>query len=147
MVVHDVPEAAVRLQANAVVLVPLISRETRLGLLTIGVHSDLGADAREELATIGHLLTMALERARTERDAAQSKDLRELGAFLTRSVASALDLNASLEIYCDRARRLFWADRVSVWLHDRRARSLDLVASSDIAEIAAHRRVPTDDAR
>jgi PAS domain S-box-containing protein len=145
VVVHDVPEAAVRLQANAVVLVPLIGREARLGLLTIGVHSDLGADAREELATIGHLLTMALERARTERDAAQSKDLRELGAFLTRSVASALDLNASLEIYCDRARRLFWADRVSVWLHDRRARSLDLVASSDIAEIAAHRRVPTDE--
>ena len=144
LLVADVPEAAVRLRAKAVVLVPLFSRETRLGLLLLGIHSDLSAGAREELSTIGDLLTMALERARAERDAALYRDLRDLGAFLARSVASALDLNASLEIYCDRARRLFSADRVSVWLHDRRARSLDLVASSDIAEIAAHRRVPTD---
>ncbi len=143
--VRDVPEAATRLQSKAVILVPLLSRDVRLGLLTIGVDADLKANARDELSTIGDLLTMALERARADRDVALNRDLRELGAFLTRSVASALDLTASLEIYCDRARRLFSADRVSVWLNDRRARSLDIVASSDIAEIAAHRRVPTDE--
>jgi C4-dicarboxylate-specific signal transduction histidine kinase len=143
--VRDDPEAAARLQSKAFVLAPLVSRDTRLGLLAIGVDADLKAGQRDELATVADLFTMALERARADRDSAQQKDLRELGSFLTRSVASALDLNASLEIYCDRARRVFSADRASVWLNDRRARSLEVVASSDIAEIAAHRRVPTDE--
>jgi two-component system NtrC family sensor kinase len=48
-------------------------------------------------------------------------------------------------MFCDRAARLFAADRVSVWLHDRRAGRLDLVASSDGAELAATRTVALDD--
>src|SRR5690606_5373679 len=68
-------------------------------------------------------------------------------AELMRAVSSSLDLNASLEIFCDRAARLFDAHRVAIWLHDRRARSLGLAASSNGAGAgAAEARRRSDDA-
>lgn len=147
LVVTDLPGLAERLQAKAAVLVPLVAHDDRLGLLALGVDDVARATrACAEIAAVGDLLALSLERARLSRDATLERDVRELGANLTRSVSSALDLSASLEIFCDRACRLFAADRVSVWLHDRRARALELVASSDAAEIAARRSISTDDA-
>ena len=144
--VEDSPELATRLKAKAAVLVPLLSQTEQLGILALGVDDLAAAAARtESIEAVGDLLAIVLDRARLSRDATLERDVRELGANLSRSVSSALDLNASLEIFCERACRLFAADRVTVWIHDRRARSVDLVASSDAADIAARLSVATDD--
>ncbi|HXG88080.1 MAG TPA: ATP-binding protein [Vicinamibacterales bacterium] len=146
VVLGDLPSLTARLDSKSAVLVPLLSRTERLGILAIGVDDVATVDAtRGEIAAVGDLLAVALERGRLRREADLQQDLRELMANLTRAVSSSLHLGASLEIFCDRACRLFSADRVSVWLHDRRARSLELVASSDAADIAARRSVATDD--
>jgi PAS domain S-box-containing protein len=136
-----------RLEARAAILVPLITGgDERLGLLVVGIDDPVAARCvAASMAAVGDLLTVALERARLQRQAELQQDLRELVSEPTRAVASSMHLGTSLEIFCDRASRLFVADRVSVWLHDRRARSLDLVASSDASEMALNRRVSVDD--
>src|SRR5262249_1619529 len=63
----------------------------------------------------------------------------------TQRVSSALSLRAGLEIFCDGAARLFGADRISVWLHDRRSRELVLDASSDPGSVVRAARVFSDD--
>jgi signal transduction histidine kinase len=140
-------DLARRLNAPDAILAPLQARDRRLGLLVIGVEDAQRAEAhRDELTAIADLLSLALERARFRREADLQQDLRELSANLTKAVASSLHLSATLEIFCDRAARLFAADRVSVWFHDRRARVLELVASSDAAEVVAAQQVQTDEA-
>jgi len=140
------PSLADLLGMTAAILIPLASTEGRLGILAIGLDEvDLVADARPTLATIGDLAVLALERARLRRDADVRQDVRALVGDLSRSVSSALNLTAGLEVFCDRASRLFAADTTSVWLHDRRARVLQLAASSDPAAMARGLRVPTDD--
>ena len=139
-------EVARRLQTKAVLIAPLQARDRRLGLLLIGTDNDEHATAaRDEIGALADLLSIALERARFRREADLQRDLRDLSANLTKAVSSSVHLGASLEVFCDRASRLFGADRVSVWFHDRRARVLELVASSDVAEVAAALRVRTDD--
>jgi PAS domain S-box-containing protein len=146
-VAGQAPSLADLLGTPAAALVPLASSEGRLGVLTIGLEDlDLVAGARPALEAIGHLAVMALERARLRRDADLRRDVRALVGDLSRSVSSALSLTAGLEVFCDRACRLFDADSTSVWIHDRRARALQLVASSDPAAMARGLRVPTDDA-
>ena len=131
-----------RLGSKAAVLVPLASGERRLGLLAIGVGNPaVSAGTLDTLALAGDLLAGALENARLVREAELQNDVRDLA----RAVSSSLHLPTSLEIFCSGAARLFAADRVSVWLHDRRARSLELVASSDASQLAARRRVASDD--
>jgi signal transduction histidine kinase len=135
-----------RLNADTAVVVPLQVRQRRLGVLVVGTADhDHALARRDDISAIADLLSLALERARFRREADLHQDLRELSANLTKAVSSSVHLGASLEIFCDRAARLFGADRVSVWFHDRRARMLELVASSDVAEVAAAQRVATDD--
>ena len=135
-----------RLDAKAAVLVPLFNGQRRLGLLAIGVDDPQAAEgALENLSVVSDLLAGALENARLVREAELQRDLRDLVADLARAVTSSLHLHAGLEIFCSSASRLFAADRVSVWLHDRRARSLELVASSDASQLATRRRVASDD--
>lgn len=146
VVVSDLSDLTDRLGSPAAMVVPLLNRHERMGLLVVAV-SDLerAQQAGPEMTVVGDLLSMALERAKLQRDVALQQDVRELVAELARSVSSSRHLNASLEIFCDRAGRLFSADRVSVWLHDRRARTLELSASSDGAHVAPRRRVASDD--
>jgi PAS domain S-box-containing protein len=135
-----------RFGTRLVVLAPLQARGRRLGLLVIASDDERRVAAeREQLTGIADMLSLVLERARARREADLQHDLRELSSDLTRALSSSLHLGATLEIFCDRAARLFAADRVSIWLHDRRARVLEIVASSDAEELAAARRVPTDD--
>jgi len=145
VVFTDLADLPSRLHTRGAVLVPLLSRSERLGLLAVGVD-DVGRanSARSEVAAVGDLLALVLEREQLQHESSVQQDLRELFANLTRAVSSS-DLGPSLEVFCHRACRLFSADRVSVWLHDRRARALDLVASSDAAEIAARRRAASED--
>jgi two-component system NtrC family sensor kinase len=139
-------DLAIRLNAPLALLTPLVARERRLGLLVIGIDDDHEFEKhRPELAAVADLLSIALERARSLRLADLQQDLRELSLNVTRAVSSSQQLGEALEVFCDHAARLFAADRVSVWLHDRRARVLELAASSDGAELAASPRVASDD--
>lgn len=148
--ISEVPadgELGRRLGARHVVIAPLQAREHRLGLLLIGTDDNERATSHgEEITAIADLLSLTLERARFRREADLQQDLRELSANLTKDVSSSSHLAGVLEMFCDRAARLFAADRVSVWFHNRTARELELIASSDVAEVAAAQRVATDDA-
>lgn len=146
LIVSDVPELAERLSSRAAMLVPILARDDRLGLLVLGVDDIERAEAgRAALSAVADMVAVALERERLQREADLQQDLRALVADFSRAVSSSLHLAASLEIFCDRARRLFSADRVSVWSHDRRAHVIELIASSDAAEVAGRQRVPADD--
>jgi two-component system NtrC family sensor kinase len=147
LVFDNLTELNGRLGSRAAILVPLQAGEDRLGMFIVGTDDIAHAKrVTTDLAAVGDLLAIALERARLQRHADLQRDFRELLADVSRAVSSSIHLSASLEIFCNRARVLLSADRISVWLHDRRARSLDLIASSDAAEIEAGRRLPTDDA-
>jgi C4-dicarboxylate-specific signal transduction histidine kinase len=144
--IRAVAELAERLSVPFAVLAPLVAGNQRLGLLVIGIDDERALEeSREDLSAIADLLAIALERARSRRLADLQQDLRELSGNLTRAVSSSQHLGAALEVFCDRAARLFAADRVSVWLYDRRARVLGLAASSDGAELAAAPRVGVDE--
>ena len=78
---------------------------------------------RETVAAVGDLLRVALERARLQREADLQHDLASLVADFSRAVSSSLHLQRQPRRSSAIARAgLFSADRVSVWLHDRRAR-------------------------
>ena len=145
LIFTDVAELNARLSSHATMLVPVAARQGRLGLLALGVDDLKHADAGlAHAGTVGELLALTLERLRLQREADLQHDVRELVTDFTGAVSSSLHLGASLEIFCDRARRSFSTDRVSVWLHDRRARVIEIVASSDAAEIEGHRRIPAE---
>jgi PAS domain S-box-containing protein len=141
--VADLPE---RLLAPSAVLMPLVARDRRFGLLVIGVEDDHAVEVHGgELTVIADLLSISLERARSRREADLHQDLRELSANLARTVSSSVTLCSALEVFCHRAALLLAADRVSVWLHERGARSLRLIASSDGEVLAAAPRAGADD--
>jgi two-component system, NtrC family, sensor kinase len=147
IVLTDLSDLLARLNTRAAILIPLQRGTERLGLLVVGVNDTaLAISGGDALREVGDLLATALDRARLKREIALQQDLREIVGSLTGNVSSSLELMASLDIFCDRAARLFTANRTSVWLHDRRARALELVASSDAAETATQQRVATDDA-
>jgi PAS domain S-box-containing protein len=144
-VVAGLPDVSRRLGGRVGVLAPLRARNHRLGLLLVGTNDqDRAETGQDSVAAVADLLSITLERAKLQRADELQDDLRELAANLSYAVSSSLHLGAGLEMFCDRAARLFAADRVSVWLHDRRTKVLNLVASSDGAEMAAHRCIPTD---
>jgi PAS domain S-box-containing protein len=57
--------------------------------------------------------------------------MRLLLQEFSRAVSSSLRLSAGLEPLCSGTSRLFAAGRSTIWLHDRRARTLAVAASSD----------------
>jgi PAS domain S-box-containing protein len=146
IVLAEDSQVAARLAVSRVLLVPLQARDRRLGILVVATNDEQRlADRRDEIAALADLLSMAIERARFRRDADLQQDLRELAANLTSAVSSSMHLGAGLEIFSDRAARLFAADTVSIWFHDRRARQLEVVASSDASRVAGGHRVTSGD--
>ena len=140
------PALATDIGTRHAVLLPLAGLEGPLGLVIIGVDSDrTGQDLDEPLAPVADAFVLALERLRLQRDADLQRDLRALMQDFSQRVSSALNLRAGLEIFCDGAARLFGADRVSVWLHNRHARELVLDASSDPGSIALAAKVSIED--
>jgi PAS domain S-box-containing protein len=141
------PHLAGCLGTPAAVIVPLLRLQERMGVLAIGCAPPTpDEDVLREVASIGHAFVLALERARSDRDANLQRDLRVLLQDVSRTVSSSLKLAAGLEIFCIGANRLFAADRTSVWLHERRAHDVVLGASSDTAYLAAGGRASTEDA-
>ncbi|OFW16524.1 MAG: hypothetical protein A3F69_01535 [Acidobacteria bacterium RIFCSPLOWO2_12_FULL_66_10] len=88
---------------------------------------------------------MALELTRLRQRDELQRDLRLLLDEFAQSLSATLQLAAGLDIFCQGAKRLFGADRTSVWIHDRRARSLVLRASTDPEQGPGAVQIPADD--
>jgi C4-dicarboxylate-specific signal transduction histidine kinase len=143
---YAAPDLAERLGTKGAVIVPLLARERRLGLLVVGV--DDPATVREvggEIGAVGDLVALVLERERLLRDTEFHRELSGLFGDLARAMYSSLTLPGRLEGFCVRAARLLEASRVSVWLHDRRVRRIRLVSSSDPQLVARGLQAHVDD--
>jgi signal transduction histidine kinase len=143
---RQTPDLAARLQARAGLLLPLIRRGERVGLLAVGFdHPPSTADIDGTVVEAGDAFMTALELFHLRQTEALQRDIRVLLEEFTGSLAATLNLAAGLDIFCHGANRLFGADRTSVWIHDRRARHLVLQASSDPADVARGLHVASDD--
>ena len=89
---------------------------------------------------------IALEWLRLSREGSFHHRLRELSLVFSRGITSSAGLLPALDTVTHEANLLLGTERVSVWLHDRRARDLHLAASSDPAHAATAERVNVDDA-
>jgi PAS domain S-box-containing protein len=69
--------------------------------------------------------------------------IQELLLGFSRGISSTLSVATALDALSSETRTLFGTRRVSVWIHERRARELVLAASSDRSYAAAGTRVPT----
>ena len=88
---------------------------------------DFGGDVRPGLAEAPRL-----ERAeRRVEGRVEGQRLRDLAIAFSRGVSSSLSLEGALQTLASDANSLLGASRTSVWLHQRRARRLALMASSD----------------
>jgi PAS domain S-box-containing protein len=143
--VRQMPDLADRLKTPGALILPLGAAADRAGLLAIGFTSgppDLsGVDAGE----VADAFMTALELFRLRQNEEVQRDLRELLNEFELALGATLNLSAGLEIICLGAKRLFGADRTSVWIHDRRARELVLKASSDPENLTRDVRINADD--
>ena len=140
-VIRGAPEYLGTLPA---VLVPLAQTQNPMGVLVIGCEKLPSSDRMTQAASVGHAFTLALGRAHAMSEVDLQAELRELLQVFSRDVSSTT-LSTGLEMLCNGANRLFDADRTSVWLHDRRAGTIVLSASSDVFYLAQDRRIPTSD--
>jgi PAS domain S-box-containing protein len=70
--------------------------------------------------------------------------IQELLLGFSRGISATLSVGGALEALCSEVNDLFGTNRVSVWLHYRRARELALAGSSDPTHAAAPTRVQTE---
>ena len=143
---QQTPDLAARLNTRAALLVPLIRGSERVGLLAIGFDTppaalQIAGDATEA----GDTFMAALDLVNLRQGAELQRDVRELLEEFSSSLSATLNLAAGLDIFCHAAKRLFAADRTSVWIHDRRARHLVLRASSDGEGVARGVRISSED--
>jgi len=143
---HQMPDLAARLETRAALLLPLIRRDERLGLLAVGFdHPPSTADIAANAVEAADAFVTALELFRLRQTEDLQRDVRLLLDEFTRVLSTTLNLSAGLEVFCHGANRLFAADRTSVWIHARRARHLVLQASSDPADLARDIQIGADD--
>jgi len=144
---HQSPDLAARLDARAVLLLPLVRGTERVGLLVVGFETPPTASSvDDEVVEAADVFMTALELFSLRQGSELQRDVRALLDEFSNTLSSTLSLAAGLDIFCHGANRLFGADRTSVWIHERRARHLVLQASSDPAGVARGIRVGTDDA-
>lgn len=143
---HQTPTLASRLGTRSALLLPLMRNDDRVGLLAIGFRQPpAAASMPADSAEIADAFVTALELYRLRQGEELQRDLRELLTEFGESLSATLSLGAGLDIFCHGTNRLFGADRTSVWIHDRRARHLQLRASSDPDHGGRDVRVGTDD--
>jgi PAS domain S-box-containing protein len=143
---RQTPDLAARLGTRFAVLLPLLRRGSRVGLLAVGFHAVPPPDVIEETGIhAADAFIMALELFHLRQAEEMQRDVRELLDEFTASLGATLSLAAGLDIFCYGANRLLGADRTSVWIHDRRARQLVLQASSEAGDVARGVRISTED--
>jgi signal transduction histidine kinase len=138
------PQLAERLTTRAALLLPLARERQRLGMLVIGFRT-APPSSSPDAGEIADAALAALELFRLRQKDELLHDVRGLLDEFTASLSATLSLSSGLDMFCHGANRLFAADRTSVWVHDRRARSLVLRASSDPEHLARGVRVNTND--
>jgi len=143
--VERMPDLADRLATPAALLLPLVSRAERIGLVAIGFPQTPASPPSGDLMEVADAYLAALELVRLRQSDQLHRDVRTLLDEVVASLGATLNLGAGLDIFCAGANRLFGADRTSVWIHDRRARHLTLQASSDGEHAGRGVRVSTDD--
>jgi PAS domain S-box-containing protein len=140
------PDLCARLNARTALLLPLVSRGERIGLVAIGFETPPSSTTvTNEIVEVADSFIAGIELFRLRQSAELQRDVRALLDEFATSLAATLNLAAGLDIFCYGANRLFGADRTSVWVHDRRARHLVLQASSDPEHISRGVRVGTED--
>ena len=138
------PDLAARLASHAALLIPLVRGADRAGLLAVGYPAP-PHDLPAELGDVGDAFLIALELSHLRQREELQRDVRALLDQFSSQLASTLNLVRGVELFCHGANVLFGADRTSVWVHDRRARSLVLHASSDMRHAARTMQVSVDD--
>jgi PAS domain S-box-containing protein len=145
-VARQAPDLATRLEARAALLLPLVRRGERVGLLAVGFDQPPAAgDINDDVLAAADAFITALELFHLRQTDQLRRDVRALLAEFTETLSATLNLAAGLDIFCHGANRLFAADRTSVWIHDRRVRQLVLQAASDPVDVARGVRVGVDD--
>jgi signal transduction histidine kinase len=139
------PDLSARLASPSICLIPLLCGRRRCGLLAIGFDADIATPSPADLAAVADDFVLALELFRLRRQEDLHHDVRALLDEFSATVSATLDVTTGLQIICRRARRLFGADRTSVWIHDRSARHLELCASSDREHLSTAARVSAED--
>ena len=125
------PELAARFRTTAAVMAPVVAAGTAIGLLVLGLpHVTPPPDWSGAVAQCADGFAVALSRARVQQDGALQHGLHDLVVALGRSGEPRLP-EERLDGFCSDVARLFAADRVEMWTHDRKARRLDLAATSD----------------
>ena len=142
---RDMPDLASRLKARAAILLPLTRGDDRVGMVAIGFGGPAPASLHDDVAPIADAFLMAIELTRLRQRDQLQRDLRLLLDEFSESLSASLQLSAGLDIFCHGAKRLFGADRTSVWIHDRRARQLVLRASTDPEDADRDVQIPAED--
>ena len=125
------PELARRLGTAAAVLAPIIHAGQPLGLLVLGLPGAVPAlEWSDRVVECADAIGLALVFARIRRGAALQHDLQGLVVALGRSGTPTIPLER-FESFCADVARAMAADRVALWLHDRRGGKIDQIASSD----------------
>jgi PAS domain S-box-containing protein len=139
------PDLAARIGMPTTLLLPLARGNVRIGLLVIGFAAPPRAIA-PDVCEVSDAFLIALELFHLRQSEQLQRDVRALLDEFSSHLSSTLNLTAGVEQICQSANTLFGADRTSVWVHDRRARSLVLQASSDPEHISRGRQISADDA-
>jgi signal transduction histidine kinase len=140
------PDLAARFCTPAAVMAPIVAAGAPIGLLVLGlpqVTPPLGWSAAVRECADGFAISLA--RARMQQDASLQQGLHDLVVALGRSGEPRLAADR-LDGFCVDVARLFAADRVEFWSHDREARRLDLAAVSDRRRRPRVEHVSTADA-
>jgi signal transduction histidine kinase len=118
------PDLSIRLgPATRAVIVPLLGSQHAPGLLVLSAAEGTSLDL-DGAAAAGDAFVIALDRVRSADQLTLSADVRALVEALARDGSSPVTLAAALDAFCRGMARLAAADRVSIWVHDRRAREL-----------------------
>jgi PAS domain S-box-containing protein len=142
---RQMPDLSARLKTGSALLVPLVA-SARVGLLAIGFRtSPPTPDAAGDATEVGDTFIVALELFKLRQDEDLRRDVRALLDEFSASLSATLSLAAGLDIFCHGVNQLFAADRTSVWIHDRRARYLELQASSSPGTDARGAQVSAED--
>jgi signal transduction histidine kinase len=139
------PQLAQWLGARGALLLPLMRAGERQGLVAIGFARGAVPEPGPSIVEASDGFLAALELLHLRLSDELQRDVRALLDEFSASLSATLNLAAGLDIFCHGANILFGADRASVWIHDRRARTLTLQASSDSEHASRGTVVGADD--
>jgi signal transduction histidine kinase len=142
----EMPHLVMRLGTPAILMIPLAQTDRQLGMLAIGFRSVPSPDADWSRAVeASHAFVAVLELSRLRQQEEIRRELQALLEEFGAALSKTLNLSSGLDVFCQGARRLFAAERASVWIHDRVGHSLVLHASSDPPHVARGIRIDTED--